>query len=76
MSLDCAAMKQTDLTYREANPLIWGAWGSIVGGAIGAVSAAYAALPDGQTVTAFIAGGFFWLWAVANIKNWLATRRP
>lgn len=68
-------MKQPNLTYREANPLIWGACGAIVGGVVGAVSAAYGALPDGQTVSAFIAGGFFWLWAIANIKNWLANRK-
>jgi hypothetical protein len=69
-------MKQTNLTYREASPMIWGAWGAIIGGLIGAVSALYSALPEGQTVTAFIAGGFFWLWALANIKNWLGKHRP
>jgi hypothetical protein len=68
-------MKQRTAAYREASPLIWGAWGAIVGGTIGAVSAAYGALPDGQTVAAFIAGGFFWLWTVANIRNWLASRK-
>ena len=69
-------MKQRSQIYREANPLVWGACGAIVGGTIGAISAAYGALPNGQSVTAFIAGGFFWLWVVALVRNWLGKRKP
>jgi hypothetical protein len=61
---------------QEANPLVWGAWGAIVGGTIAAIAAAYGELHSGATVTGMAAGGFFWLWTVANVKNWLAKRRP
>lgn len=68
-------MSATDRPSKEANPLIWGAWGAIAAGVI-AVVAIFAGEALPQTVTQAAAGGFFWLWVVANIKNWLASRKP
>jgi hypothetical protein len=68
-------MKQTNyVTRREASPLIWGAWGAIIAAAIVAAAAYFGeAIP--QTVGQAAAGGFFWLWAMASIKNWLGRGR-
>lgn len=59
---------------KDANPLIWGAWGGIVGGVIAAVANVYGELNAGATVWGYAMGAFFWGWVVANIKNWLASR--
>ncbi len=60
---------------KEADPLVWGAWGAIIGGAIAAIANAVGELNSGGTVFGYAAGAFFWLWVVANIKNKLASRR-
>lgn len=58
---------------KEANPLVWGAWGGIVCAVIAlGVQLAGETLP--QTIWQAGMGGFFWLWVVANVKNWLAAR--
>ena len=58
---------------KEANPLIWGAWGGIVCAAI-AMFAEMAGEPIPQSTWGAGMGGFFWIWVVANIRNWLANR--
>lgn len=57
----------------QSNPVIWGAWGGILGGVI-AAGAAAAGEPLGGSVFGYAAGAFFWAWVVANIKNWIAAR--
>lgn len=59
--------------YKEANALIWGAWGGIVCGFI-ALFAQMAGEPLPQSVWQAGMGGFFWLWVVANVRNWIASR--
>lgn len=61
-------------TYRDADPLIWGAYGGLVGAVIGSLAVAFDALPDGQNVGGFVAGAFFTAWLAANVRNWLGNR--
>lgn len=61
------------MQYKEANALIWGAWGGIVCGFI-ALFAQMAGEPLPQSVWQAGMGGFFWLWVVANVRNWLASK--
>ena len=60
----------------EANPIIWGAWGGLFGGTVGTIASIAGQLSHSQTAMGFAGGGFFWLWVVANIKNWFAARKP
>lgn len=57
------------------NPLVWGAWGAILGATIASIAQFYGELGKG-TVFGYAAGAFFWVWVVANIRNKLANRRP
>lgn len=59
---------------KEANPLIWGAWAGMLGGIVAAIANYNGELPEGGTVWGYAMGAFFWVWAVANFKNWLANR--
>jgi hypothetical protein len=58
---------------KNSNPIIWGAWGGIVAAIIAGIAAYKGELPGG-TVWGYGMGGFFWLWVVANIKNWLSEK--
>lgn len=57
--------------YKEANALIWGAWGGLVC-ALVALAAQMANEPIPQTVWGAGMGGFFWVWCVANARNSIA----
>lgn len=61
---------------KQVEPLVWGAWGGIAGGVIAGIAAGLGELGTGGTALGYAGGGFFWAWAVANIRNWLATREP
>lgn len=61
---------------KQSQPLIWGVWGGIVGGIVGVIAQSLGEIPEGQTVTGLAAGGFFLLWVFANVKNWMASRKP
>jgi hypothetical protein len=61
--------------YKEANPMVWGAWGALVGGIGGTIATVVDAMPDSQAIGGLVAGGFFWLFVTAQIRNWLASRR-
>lgn len=67
--------KPRERPRREANPLIWGAWGGIVGAAIGTIAGLAGQLEPSQTVIGFGAGGFFWMEIVARIWNRLGRRK-
>ena len=61
---------------REVEPWIWGAWGGIFGGVVGAFAGLYHQLPGSQTSFSFAMGGLFWGWVVGNIWNRLGRRKP
>ncbi|GLQ53749.1 hypothetical protein [Devosia nitrariae] len=61
---------------KQSQPLIWGAWGGIVGGVAGAIAQYLGELPEGQNAAGLAAGGFFLLWVFANVKNRMASRKP
>lgn len=61
------------MQIKQANPEAWGAWAAIGGGTIAAIAEAVGE-PLGGTVFGYAMGAFFWVWAVAHIRNWLANR--
>lgn len=61
--------------YREADPIIWGGYGGLIGAVVGTLAMMANAIPDGQSVGGFVAGAFFTAWLMANVRNWLGTRR-
>lgn len=61
--------------YRDADPIIWGGYGGLLGAVMGTLALIFHALPDGQSVGGFIGGAFFTGWLMANVRNWLGSRR-
>lgn len=59
----------------HSDPYVWGAWGALVGGVGGIIATATGSMPETQAIGGLVAGGFFWLFATAQVKNWLASRR-
>lgn len=59
----------------KSDPLIWGAWGALVGGIAGISAMAFDAMPETQSVGGLVGGGFLMLSIAASMKNWLASRR-
>lgn len=55
--------------------MIWGGCGGLIGAAMGSLALIGNAIPEGQTVGGFVAGAFFTAWLMANVRNWLGTRR-
>jgi len=59
---------------KQANSLIWGAWGGIAC-AVFALILEWIGDPLPGSVWAYGMSGFFWLWVTAEVRNWLGKRK-
>ncbi len=60
---------------KDANPLLWGAWGGIGAAVIATIASFAHQLQPSQTIWGFGMGGLTWCYAAASVKNWLYHRR-
>lgn len=63
---------------KEVNSLLWGAIGSLVVTAAMTVGYLVGYMPttEAGALSAQIGAGFFLPWGAAELRNWLARRRP
>jgi hypothetical protein len=68
-------MRDSQISPKEANPLVWGAVGAIFALSLFALFDFFGTPGPEMRPATLILGGFFWGWAAGSVKNWLWNRK-